>query len=218
MVFSVLCFFFKPASWHLLLYQYRSIHFHTHISKEHSPIKSRVPCAPFILWAPAPPKVSARPCLKVLVTRKIDSSKCNEVNVTRYYPPLCVCVCVCVCVRERERECVCVCVRVCVSVRVAGDLRLFWYKSWRNVHGYSNLCMQKSVRRGSDRQRWGKCSQLWNRILDRLKGIFLCSFQLVQVLSPWHVPQCVRFLSVCVCMLSLRLEANTFTVNEAFEL
>ncbi len=61
MVFSVLCFFFKPASWHLLLYQYRSIHFNTHISKQHSPIKSRVPCAPFILWAPAPPKVSARP-------------------------------------------------------------------------------------------------------------------------------------------------------------
>ncbi len=28
MVFSVLCFFFKPASWHLLLY--RSIHFDTH--------------------------------------------------------------------------------------------------------------------------------------------------------------------------------------------
>ncbi len=62
MVFSVLCFFFKPASWHLLLYQYRSIHFNAHIIKEHSPIKSRVPCAPFILWAPAPPKVSARPC------------------------------------------------------------------------------------------------------------------------------------------------------------
>ncbi len=61
MVFSVLCFFFKPASWHLLLYQYRSIHFDAHISKQHSPIKSRVPCAPFILWAPAPPKVSARP-------------------------------------------------------------------------------------------------------------------------------------------------------------
>ncbi len=62
MVFSVLCFFFKPASWHLLLYQYRSIHFDAHISKKHSAIKSRVPCAPFILWAPAPPKVSARPC------------------------------------------------------------------------------------------------------------------------------------------------------------
>ncbi len=61
MIFSVLCFFLKPASWHLLLYQYRSIHFDTHISKQHSPIKSRVPCAPFILWAPAPPKVSARP-------------------------------------------------------------------------------------------------------------------------------------------------------------
>ncbi len=42
MVFSVMCFFFKPASWHLLLYQYRSIHFDTHISKQHSPIKSRV--------------------------------------------------------------------------------------------------------------------------------------------------------------------------------
>ncbi len=40
MVFSVLCFFFKPASWHLLLYQYRSIHFDRHISKEHSPIES----------------------------------------------------------------------------------------------------------------------------------------------------------------------------------
>ncbi len=40
MVFSVLCFFFKPASWHLLLYQYRSIHVDTHISKEHSPIES----------------------------------------------------------------------------------------------------------------------------------------------------------------------------------
>ncbi len=36
MIFSVPCFFFKPASWHLLLYQYRSIHFDTHISKEHS--------------------------------------------------------------------------------------------------------------------------------------------------------------------------------------
>ncbi len=56
MVFSVLCFFFKTVSWHLLLYQFR------YISKEHSPIKSHVPCAPFILWAPAPPKVSARPC------------------------------------------------------------------------------------------------------------------------------------------------------------
>ncbi len=128
MVFSVLCFFFKPASWHLLLYQYRSIHFHTHISKEHSPIKSRVPCAPFILWAPAPPKVSARPCLKVLVTRKIYSSKCNEVNVTRYYPPLCVCVCVCVRERERESACVCVCVWVwewqviwgCFDIRAGG--------------------------------------------------------------------------------------------------
>ncbi len=40
MVFSVLGFFFKPASWHLLLYQYRSIHVDTHISKEHSPIES----------------------------------------------------------------------------------------------------------------------------------------------------------------------------------
>ncbi len=40
MVFSVLCFFFKPASWHLLLYQYRSIHSNTHISKQHSHIKS----------------------------------------------------------------------------------------------------------------------------------------------------------------------------------
>ncbi len=48
MVFSVLCFFFNPASWHLLLYQYRSIHFDAHISKQHSPIKSRAPCAPFI--------------------------------------------------------------------------------------------------------------------------------------------------------------------------
>ncbi len=67
MVFSVQCFFFKPASWHLLLYQYRSIHFDTHISKEHSPIKSCVPCAPFILWAPAPPKVSARPWFTVTV-------------------------------------------------------------------------------------------------------------------------------------------------------
>ncbi len=62
MVFSVLCFFFKPASWHLLLYQYRSIYFDTPISKQHNPIKSCVPCAPFIFWAPAPPKVSARPC------------------------------------------------------------------------------------------------------------------------------------------------------------
>ncbi len=70
MVFSVLCFFFKPASWHLLLYQYRSIHFDAHISKEHSPIKSRVPCAPFRLWAPAPPKVSARPCSSVQDTWK----------------------------------------------------------------------------------------------------------------------------------------------------
>ncbi len=68
MVFSVLCFFFKPASWHLLLYQYRSIHFNTHISKEHSPIKSHVPCAPFILWAPAPPKVSARPWIRAYKT------------------------------------------------------------------------------------------------------------------------------------------------------
>lgn len=90
---------------------------------------------------------------------------------------------------------------VCLCVWVAGDLRLFWYKSWRNVHRYSNLCVQESVRRGSDRQRWGKCSQLWNHILDRLKGIFLCSFQLVQVLSPWHVPPCVRFLSVSACAL-----------------
>ncbi len=40
MVFSVLCFFFKPASWHLLLYQYRSIHFDTHISKQHSLLKA----------------------------------------------------------------------------------------------------------------------------------------------------------------------------------
>ncbi len=67
MVFSVLCFFFKPAGWHLLLYQYRSIHFDAHISKEHSPIKSCVPCAPFILWAPAPPKVSARPWFRVFL-------------------------------------------------------------------------------------------------------------------------------------------------------
>ncbi len=28
------CFFFKTASWHLLLYQYRSIRINTHISKE----------------------------------------------------------------------------------------------------------------------------------------------------------------------------------------
>ncbi len=61
MVLSVLCFFFKPASWHLLLYQYRSIHFDSHISKRHSLIKSRVPHAPFILWAPALPKVSVKP-------------------------------------------------------------------------------------------------------------------------------------------------------------
>ncbi len=71
MVFSVLCFFFKPASWHLLLYQYRSIHFDTHISKEHSPIKSCVPCAPFILWAPVPPKVSARPCVTDTVMKLV---------------------------------------------------------------------------------------------------------------------------------------------------
>ncbi len=61
-VFSVLCFFFEPVPCYLLLYSYRNINFDTHISKEHSPNKSRVPCAPFILWAPAPPKVSARPC------------------------------------------------------------------------------------------------------------------------------------------------------------
>ncbi len=54
MVFSVL-FFFKPASWHLLLYQYRSIHFDTHISKQHSPIKSCSMC-PFYTLSTCPSK------------------------------------------------------------------------------------------------------------------------------------------------------------------
>ncbi len=88
MVFSVLCFFFKPASWHLLLYQYRSIHFDTHISKQHSPIKSPPSFAPFILWAPAPPKISARPCSALRVrcetrlhwsARSVKSFSCYNV-------------------------------------------------------------------------------------------------------------------------------------------
>ncbi len=54
MVFSVLCFFFKPASWHLLLYQYRSIHFDAHISKKHSPIKSRVFHVPLLYFEHLP--------------------------------------------------------------------------------------------------------------------------------------------------------------------
>ncbi len=85
MVFSVLCFFFKPASWHLLLHQYRSIHFDTHISKQHSPIKSCVH-VPLLYFEHLPLQRSLH-----------GPGVCVCVSV-------CVCVFVCVCVRRNHRR------------------------------------------------------------------------------------------------------------------
>ncbi len=75
-IFSVLCFFFKPASWHLLLYQYRSIHFDTHISKQHSPIKSRVH-VPLLYLEHLPLQRSLHGPAPVITSINLDESICT---------------------------------------------------------------------------------------------------------------------------------------------
>ncbi len=95
MVFSVRCYFFKPASWHLLLYQYRSIHFDTHMEHRSTALLNAEFHVPLLyfehlalqrsLHGPVL-KSRAKHTLTLNASCKSEPQICHNTDLQRHYP------------------------------------------------------------------------------------------------------------------------------------